>query len=332
MRKDVRLGLGVGGILFGVVLIYVLFFAGGNGADEFAGDLDSGASETTNADSSTGSAAESSKRTEGGATLVNTGSITGIGTTPTTPTTPVAGNNSNNNSITPPIAAGGPTTRPIGTVATGNLGAPTANTGSWNWRELVNHGARSGELLSRTETPTPSGARSMVEPRNIQNMQIDPPMGSSFVEAGPSTRPTGPRIHVVRSGESFWTIAKNEYGNPSYYSHLARANPKVDPSKLKAGMRITIPSKDDVVPRTIMTSTLMSGEPQTIDETRQYRVQKGDSLSMIAKKLYGRPDMADRIYQANRDVIGANPSALKLNAVLTLPETPTRTATAGTSY
>ena len=331
MRKDVRLGLGVGGILFGVVLIYVLFFAGGNGADEFAGDLDSGASETTRADSSTGSAAESSKPTESGTPLVNTGSITGIGTAPTAPTTPVAGNTSNNNTITPPVAAGGPTTRPIGAIATGNFGAPTANTGSWNWRELVNHGARSGELLSRTETPTPGGGRSMAEPRDIQNMQIDPPTGSSFVEAGPSTRPSGPRIHVVKSGESFWTIAKNEYGNPSYYSHLARANPKVDPSKLKAGMRITIPSKDDVVPRTVAASALMS-EPQTIDETRQYRVQKGDSLSTIAKKLYGRADMADRIYQANRDVIGANPSALKLNAVLTLPETPTRTATAGTSY
>ena len=328
MRKDVRLGLGVGGILFGVVLIYVLFFAGGNGADEFAGDLDSGASETTRADGGTGSAAESSKPTESGTPLVNTGSITGIGTTPTTPTAPVAGN-TNNNSITPPVATGGPTTRPIGAIATGNVGAPTANTGSWNWRDLVNHGARSGELLSRTETPTPGGGRSMVEPRN---MQIDPPVGSSFVEAGPSTRPTGPRIHVVKSGESFWTIAKNEYGNASYYSHLARANPKVDPSKLKAGMRITIPSKDDVVPRTLSASALMS-EPQTIDETRQYRVQKGDSLSVIAKKLYGRADMADRIYQANRDLIGANPSALKLNAVLTLPETPTRTATAaGTSY
>jgi nucleoid-associated protein YgaU len=75
--------------------------------------------------------------------------------------------------------------------------------------------------------------------------------------------------------------------------------------------------------------TALTPTPVAIDETRQYRVKKGDSLSTIASRLYGRTDMADKIYQLNRDTIGANPSALKLNAILTLPESPTRVA--GTS-
>jgi ABC-type amino acid transport substrate-binding protein/phage tail protein X len=54
---------------------------------------------------------------------------------------------------------------------------------------------------------------------------------------------------------------------------------------------------------------------------KDYVVQAGDTLSKIAGKVYGDvgPEAWHRIYDANRDLIGANPSALKAGMKLTIP-------------
>jgi nucleoid-associated protein YgaU len=56
--------------------------------------------------------------------------------------------------------------------------------------------------------------------------------------------------------------------------------------------------------------------------TKQYVVQRGDTLSRIAGKVYGdvSPRAWKRIYNANQDVIGANPSRLRIGMQLTIPE------------
>ncbi len=51
---------------------------------------------------------------------------------------------------------------------------------------------------------------------------------------------------------------------------------------------------------------------------RSYTVQKGDSLSKIAKREYGDAQQWRRIYQANRDVID-NPDLIYPGQVLRLP-------------
>jgi LysM repeat protein len=62
----------------------------------------------------------------------------------------------------------------------------------------------------------------------------------------PTTRPVGSaRMYVVKPGDTLWSIAKAEYGSASYFPHLARANPKVEASRLKAGSRLMIPGKDE---------------------------------------------------------------------------------------
>lgn len=339
MRKDVRLGLGVGGILFGVVLIYVLFFAGGKGDEQYSIDSASDAASVTggggSASADSTAAGGSVKPFETGQTLVQTGPTANTGTPqqPTTGTPIGGGTGAGGNATLPqgnaPFNGISPTTRPTGGLA-GGFTPPTATASAWNWRDLVDHGARDGQLLSFTETPTPGGGRPINDPgRLIMDPQMPGTLSGDTRTGDLSTEnAAGPRVYVVKSGDSFWSIARAEYGNSSYYNHLVRANPKVDPAKLKAGMRITIPGRDEVIPKNAP-STALTPTPVAIDETRQYRVKRGDSLSTIASRLYGRSDMADKIYQLNRDTIGPNPSALKLNAILTLPEAPARIA--GTS-
>jgi nucleoid-associated protein YgaU len=59
-----------------------------------------------------------------------------------------------------------------------------------------------------------------------------------------------------------------------------------------------------------------------IDTTKQYKVQSGDSLYKISLKLYGKSTYVDRIYEANKQTIGADPKKLKLGMILELPEKP----------
>jgi nucleoid-associated protein YgaU len=143
--------------------------------------------------------------------------------------------------------------------------------------------------------------------------------------SGGATALSGPKKRVVKSGESYWTIAKDEYGSAVYVSHLIRANPGIDPRTLKAGATITVPPRSDVVPAGVTERTLAGGNTGStqVDPAKQYRVQSGDNLSVISKKLYGRADRVDEIYELNKDVIGPNKSALKRDMVLVLPEPPT---------
>lgn len=330
MRKDVRLGLAVGGILFGVVLVYVLFFAGGKGEDQLADDLDALASAGAVMDPSGTSAGTDPAPNPGnpndpGTTLVDIGSQSSTGT----PTAPLGDRNRTQNPAPPmnwnPVGGINPTTRP--SAPSDSFSPPVASAGQYDWRKLMTEGAQAPIWSETPGTPElPGGERRLIdEGRNV----ISPPMPGTELEvrAGEGTA-GGPRIYVVQPGDSFWSIAKAEYGNASYYHHVVRANPKVDATKLKAGMRITIPGRDEVIPQNAP-PTAVSPTPVVIDETRQYRVKKGDNLSNIAQRLYGRASMTEKLYQLNRDVIGPDPSALKLNAILILPETPTRVAGAG---
>ena len=52
---------------------------------------------------------------------------------------------------------------------------------------------------------------------------------------------------------------------------------------------------------------------------RSYTVQKGDSLSKIAKREYGDAQQWRKIYEANRDLI-ANPDLIYPGQVFRIPE------------
>ncbi len=52
----------------------------------------------------------------------------------------------------------------------------------------------------------------------------------------------GPRVHVVRSGESLWIISKRYYGKGQFHQRLLRANRRLlKNNKLQPGLRLIIP-------------------------------------------------------------------------------------------
>jgi nucleoid-associated protein YgaU len=52
---------------------------------------------------------------------------------------------------------------------------------------------------------------------------------------------------------------------------------------------------------------------------RTYTVKAGDSLSKIAKAVYGDAGQWKKIYDANKQLIGSNPDLIKPGQVLTIP-------------
>jgi nucleoid-associated protein YgaU len=53
--------------------------------------------------------------------------------------------------------------------------------------------------------------------------------------------------------------------------------------------------------------------------SESYEIQPGDTLATIAQQFYGDPTQWRRIYDANKDAIGADPDKLKVGTKLTIP-------------
>jgi nucleoid-associated protein YgaU len=51
----------------------------------------------------------------------------------------------------------------------------------------------------------------------------------------------------------------------------------------------------------------------------EHTVVAGDNLSYISKQYYGTADKYMKIYEANKDVIGSNPSLIRAGMVLKIP-------------
>jgi nucleoid-associated protein YgaU len=66
-------------------------------------------------------------------------------------------------------------------------------------------------------------------------------------------------------------------------------------------------------------STAPAAPSPTPAAPRTYTVVAGDSLSKIAKKLYGDAAQWKRIFEANRDTV-KNPDLIHPGQVLTIPE------------
>jgi nucleoid-associated protein YgaU len=101
------------------------------------------------------------------------------------------------------------------------------------------------------------------------------------------TTPVIGESHVVKTGESLWSIAEQAYGSGFNWTDIAEANDIENPEMIEIGQSLQIP---DVTPK-ITTSTVTelsktSSEINPIVGT-SYTVEKGDSLWDIAVRAYG---------------------------------------------
>lgn len=64
--------------------------------------------------------------------------------------------------------------------------------------------------------------------------------GSYEPEPLPPAQPAK-RTYVIRKGDTFYGIARREYGNGQRWVDIAQLNPSLDPKRLKIGTEIVLP-------------------------------------------------------------------------------------------
>ncbi len=122
------------------------------------------------------------------------------------------------------------------------------------------------------------------------------------------------RTYVVAEGDDLWNIAEKFYGSGFNAYDISLANKISDSSNLEVGIKLVIPQ---VTPRqpTVGDISATSTSQVTYVENK-YVVQPGDSLSIIAQKVYGDLYAWTRIMTANNL---AAPDTIEAGMVLIIP-------------
>ncbi|MGB9883450.1 MAG: LysM peptidoglycan-binding domain-containing protein [Microgenomates group bacterium] len=127
-----------------------------------------------------------------------------------------------------------------------------------------------------------------------------------------TTKPT--ITYIVQEGDDLWHIAEKFYGSGFNAYDISKAN-NLDPStSIYAGQKLIIPSVKPRTPTVGETSSLSTN--QVIYTEDKYVVQPGDSLSLIAQKVYGDLYAWPKILQANNL---QNPDQIEVGTVLIIP-------------
>ncbi len=119
-------------------------------------------------------------------------------------------------------------------------------------------------------------------------------------------------LYTVQPGDTFSKIAAKHYGDESRWFDIAQANPTVDPTRLRVGQTLKLPSPDSLKQHD-------EPIPPAPGSVQTYTIRPGDSLSTVAQKFYGDPTLWRVIYNFNREKIGDNPNAIQAGMVLKVP-------------
>ena len=123
------------------------------------------------------------------------------------------------------------------------------------------------------------------------------------------------RIYTVQEGDlGFWTISKKMYGSGEHWQLIRDANPGVDSSNLKVGLKLRIPPlRQKIEPGAPVAVAAATGE-------KPYTVQEGDNgFWAIAQRVYGDGSLWQVIARANPDV---DSRRLRVGQKLVIPTKP----------
>ncbi len=128
--------------------------------------------------------------------------------------------------------------------------------------------------------------------------------------------------YVVRPNDNAHRISKHFYGTTSHYRSIMRANPGVSFDRLRAGRSIRVP-KD---PHNVQGLPIEDTSPgdASEDPVVTYTVRTGDTLSDIAKTVYGKASLWRLIRDANTEQLRRRDGTdIRPGMVLVIPPAPT---------
>lgn len=190
-------------------------------------------------------------------------------------------------------------------------------------------GTPSFEALLRPQQP--EAARNTAPPANAPGGQPQAGGEAKPAEQPKASEPPKPEVaaarpaHKVQSGDSFESIAKQHFGSVVLRLEIARLNPRAEPTKLKPGQELLLPTRaeaDAILQR--------AGKPAPRDaaapgaggkpapaEPGTYTVARGDTFEGIAIRQLGSRKRVDEIRNLNP---GLDPTNLRIGEKIKLPK------------
>ncbi len=168
--------------------------------------------------------------------------------------------------------------------------------------------------------------RSLVKP---QHKTVRPKVRSKKKIAKRQQLASG-RRHIVKSGETLGSIARNYYGSASKWRKIKTANPRINPRRLKLGMKLVIPQANNTwVASKTSTRRLSPNSRKRNNSIRKnifipntyHTVRRGETLTKIAQSS-GIPFL--KIYDKNKNILKNGPHRLKPGMRIFIPAASSR--------
>ncbi|MBI5865968.1 MAG: LysM peptidoglycan-binding domain-containing protein [Planctomycetes bacterium] len=129
-------------------------------------------------------------------------------------------------------------------------------------------------------------------------------------------------VYSVKAGDSLRSISLDHYGDAQYWPMILRANPEVNPLRLKVGDELVLPPLEQPGEKPPATTPRTERPAPAAKSGPVYIVKEGDTLPYIARQLLGDSRRWREIYDLNRDQL-ETPSAIRTGQRLKLPAAPT---------
>jgi nucleoid-associated protein YgaU len=265
-RKDVKIGVAIGGILLAVVFVYMLSSPGNKGVELAKTDTsDQSNRELTDANAPAAAVPADADASHDSSHGTDSGDAAHS-----------AGKTPDNSSLNGQTQGGGAAPAPV-SASGGATAVPATPPGASDPWETALRTGKVPALMTSTPTPTAAlgsdAATAMppgsAAPANAATGNVVPApspdsakadsgkadAGKSMMPGGSSDSPTtqpaalargdnaqGATVHVVEMNETYCTIARSTWGRASLYQKLIEANPGIDPRHLRPGMKINIPA------------------------------------------------------------------------------------------
>ena len=297
-RKDLKVGFLVGAVVLVGGVGYLLFSGGNDKPAE-----DAGVDAMTAAPADTGSSASTgAPRQDPLAPLAGTNAGTNAGGGLGTPDNALSSARDVPNNPAGPAAAWNPGVFSSGVQVT-QTPPQTAAAGGTNFQDTFGGVAADASPTNPAPTKRPAAPEQSAAPA---------------LAAGGAT-------HTVEANENFSTIAQKYYGDGNLYLAIAKANPSIDPRRLKIGDKVVVPDKA-AVETSKPAAAASAAKPAKADAATPadsgytHVVSGNDTLYSIAEKRLGRAALWKDIYALNKAAIGDDPTKLPVGLTLRLPK------------
>ena len=124
-----------------------------------------------------------------------------------------------------------------------------------------------------------------------------------------------PDTYKVVKGDNLWSIAEKFYKSGYNFVDIAEANSLTNAGYIEVDQEL-------IIPQTAVKKITVDDEASLVSitiESDSYTTVAGDYLWDIAVRAYGDGYAWIQIYEANKELIGPNPSMLYKNLTLSLP-------------